>query len=173
MEMRYYATLEGNPSVTLADFSKYIRTAVETGMDVAAKLRLGGMVFKLHFGECGFSVEWTEGGVLHQQHIEVRKERSNLIPGSFVYYFICPSCGLRCRKLYFVGVGFLSRRAIDTHYYSQNRSHYQRTVYAREEPYRPYGKRRYRGALTPYGLKCLKYERWENRSMLSFFQSIL
>lgn len=171
--MRYYATLEGNPSITLADFSKYIRRAAEEGIRSSVRLSLDGMTFGIHFGECGFSFEWTEGGVLHQQHIEVRKERSNLIPGSFVYYFICPSCELKCRKLYFVGVGFLSRRAIDTHYYSQNRSHYQRTVYAREEPYRPYGKREYRGVLTPYGLKCLKYERWESRAELSLIQSIL
>lgn len=172
MSLMYYSTLENNPAVTMKDFSKYIRRAAEDGIRNTVRLTIDGMVFELHFGECGFSVEWIEEGVLHQQHIEVRKEKSNLIPGTFVYYFICPLCNLKCRKLYFVGEGFLSRRAIDAHYSSQNRSHYQRTIYAREEPYRPYGKKEYRGRLTPYGLRCMKYECWEELSGLRLLQTL-
>lgn len=108
--------------------------------------------------------EDTEDGEKLSQEVKVVEEESNLIPGSHIYYFRSPgTSSQKCRKLYLIGSTWRDRRTFRHHYYCQNWSRYDRDLTAREEPYRPRGKRTYRGKLTPYGKRCQKYEEREEK----------
>lgn len=108
-----------------------------------------------------------EDGKKIERNIQVLEERSNLpsLSGSKVYYFICPRQGVKCRILYRVGSYFWSRRAFNAVYPVQMESRQGRQIRYREEPYRRNGKHYYRGKITPYGKRCIRFEQHEEGAL--------
>lgn len=102
--------------------------------------------------------------------VALRWKRSNLNTDTEngYYYFVCPSTGALCRKLYLVDGQFVSRRAFRALYEQQRFSRNQRRE---REPLRVllavddlvfnqrYRRETYRGNLTPYGRKVEKLAR--------------
>lgn len=177
MRKEYYTNLHSNPSISLRWFIPLIRRVVETGEAVTTKkpIPLNGLDYTLYFtpvimsreGAINLILKWEDEGETYRQSITILKEDSNLIPGSSVYYFVCPF-GYKSRKLFYIANRWRSRRSFSHSYSSQNQSHHQRTFNHLAEPYRRYGKGEYRGKLTPYGKRCLRYEQKEEGAEEAF-----
>lgn len=100
------------------------------------------------------------------------KRESNLIPGTYLYYFVDPysETGL-CTKLYCLDGIFYPRsylRHSGILYGQQREGHLQRSVWTYyhkiPERYRKYGKTHYRGKITPgYERYCRRVEEGEQR----------
>lgn len=105
------------------------------------------------------SLKWDEEGEKGSQDIRIHQEESNLVSGSYVYYFICPH-GYKCKTLFYIVGRWRSRRTFCHRYANQNSSRRQReaAIFHLREPYRKYGKQRYRDRLTPYGKRCKRFE---------------
>lgn len=101
------------------------------------------------------AIGWEEGGKEYTQWIPIVARPSNLIKGSEVLYFNCN--GYLCRTLYTDGRGFHSRREFKHHYKTQSLSRKERLLYTMPNPTRKYGKKVYRGKLTPYGKRCERF----------------
>lgn len=168
MRRTYYTILHQNPQIRLCWFVPLIKRAQSTGKSVTTKeaIPLNGLDYTLYFvpkvtagadGEITLYLSWEDDGEQHRQQITILQEESNLVAGSFVYYFLCPH-GYKCKKLFYIGNRFRSRRSFRHSYGRQRQSHHQRAISPYPEPYRDYGKRYYRGELTPYGKRCLRYE---------------
>ena len=105
-------------------------------------------------------LEYTYRGEPVCYRVELVQVASNLGKGGKVWYFVCPSTGRRCRKLYDGGKYFVSRYALKGWLYaSQTYSKAYRsleTMYGpglklddlRQEVERPYVKHHYKGKLT-------------------------
>lgn len=110
----------------------------------------------------------TEDGIKRVQLIEAE---SNLGKGK-VLYFLCPRTGKRCRTLYSDGEVVLSRYAFK-HTYSRRRlSHIDREIIPTADPYRSRGKMHYRGKLTPYGKRVLKWDKKQEEGMEKYLDMI-
>ena len=164
MELTYYKTLKSNPHFSLKDLSPLIKRGVtEQKAYIASGLPLGGLSYSFAFdpSTMELTIEWTdEDEETYKRKIQIVAERSNLpsLNGSVVYYFVCPRTGHKSRILYKVGSYFWSRRAFKAVYPQQMESRHSRAISYREEPYRKHGKEYYRGKLTPYGKRCIRYE---------------
>lgn len=160
------------PRLTLSRLLLLIRQADSTGRTTTTEQpqRLRGNGYALYYlprvskgadGRLLLSIRWVYDGEerAHVQEVPIIREESHLVPGTYVYYFTCPS-GCKCKKLFHVGGRFLSRRAFPHRYYEQGRSRQQRATdsLTERQPYRNYGKEYYRGRLTPYGARCIRYE---------------
>lgn len=94
------------------------------------------------------------------QRVALQYEPSNLglnpIP-----YFVCPYTQRISRKIFTDGRIFISRCGFNHTYSQRNRSKKWREadklLSSLKEPERKYGKTHYRGKITPYGKKLLKY----------------
>lgn len=96
-----------------------------------------------------------------------------------VWYFICPSTGKRCRKLYLIGKYFVHRKAYCKIYYdSQTRSSMDRMLYkfpkadkAQKLIDSKYFRKYYKGKPTKKYLRCLKEIEQANKTLksLSFY----
>jgi hypothetical protein len=105
--------------------------------------------------------EWENDGRKHRQRILIVYEPSNL-GISAVPYFLCPVTYHKCRKLYTDGNVIVSRFAFSHTYSQRNKSHKWRELdkylnYLEKEPTKKNGKTEYRGKLTPYGKRIVKY----------------
>ena len=96
-------------------------------------------------------------------NVYIYEQEANIGKG-VVRYFDCPITHNLCRKLYFNGSMFVSRKAMrGAMYRCQAMSKWQRTMgsgWASDEfiPFKPYGKTHYRGKLTPYGKRIERYQ---------------
>lgn len=180
MRTEYYRNLHSNPSIRLNWFVPLIKRAIETGKEVTTKepLSLNGIDYTITYfpvvaidrnGQITLTLEWSDEGQYYKQRIPILREGSNLISGSFVYYFLCPY-GYKSRQLFYILNRWRSRRSFWHSYNSQNQSHRQRIFNHSTEPYRRYGKEYYRGELTPYGKRCLRYEEKEERTDEAFLE---
>ena len=180
MRKKYYRNLHSNPSIRLNWFVPLIKRVIETRKEVTTKepLSLKGLDYTITFfpvvaididGLITLTIEWRDEGQLYKQRIPILQEDSNLISGSFVYYFLCPY-GYKSRQLFYIANRWKSRRSFRHSYNSQNQSHRQRTFNHSPEPYRRYGKEYYRGELTPYGRRCLRFEEKEERTEEAFLE---
>lgn len=180
MRTTYYTNLYQNPQIRLCWFMPLIRRATETGEGVTTKnpLPLRGLDYTIHLtpevrvadGRITLTLRWEDEGEQHSQTIPIVRRESNLIRGSFVYYFLCPF-GYKAKKLFYIGSSFRSRRAFPHRYRQQTLSRQRREV-ARgngEEPFRRYGKEYYRGKITPYGKRCKRFLENEERSLQAFY----
>lgn len=180
MRKEYYTNLHSNPSINLRWFTQLIRRVAETGKAVTTRepVPLNGLDYTLYFtpviikrenGAINLILKWEDEGESYRQVIGILQERNNLIPNSFVYYFVCPF-GYKSRKLFYIANRWRSRRSFRHSYSSQNQSRHQRTFNHNEEPYKRYGKIEYRGELTPYGKRCLRYDQKEQRAEEAFLE---
>ena len=96
-------------------------------------------------------------------NVNIFEMESNIGKG-VVRFFDCPMSHALCRKLYFNGDMFVSRKVIcGAIYQSQAMSKWQRDMgngWASADfvPVKPYGKTHYRGKLTPYGKRIRRYQ---------------
>lgn len=170
---QYYAILQNNPCIPLRFLQELITRTVGGETGLVGKFTLGGYEFEVSFSseKMLLTLKWEpEKGEERIQRIRILSEESNLHNGSSVYYFRCPVKGVKCRKLFYIGGCFMSRRAFYHKYPTQQRSHRDRIIMQRPEPYRRGGKRYYRGKLTPYGRRCEKYEEWEEARELELYE---
>lgn len=181
MRTEYYRNLHSNPSIRLKWFVPLIERAIETGKEITTKkaISLNGYDYTLYFtpvvrtdpdGQISLTLKWRDEGESYTQTITIVQEESNLISGSFVYYFLCPF-GYKSKQLFYIASRWRSRRSFRHSYSSQNKSHRQRDFNHLTEPYRRYGKERYRGELTPYGKRCLRFEEKEERAEEAFLET--
>lgn len=104
---------------------------------------------------------WKYYGETCRAKAYIGYRRSNLGKG-YTLFFYCPVTHRPCTKLFLWERYIVSRYAFThTTYNSRLQSSHMRKFGAREEPYRDYGKRTYRGKLTPYGKRVSKYEQRE------------
>lgn len=179
----YYIQIKANPHFTLSYVSPLLKFATkrEKAYTIEDCMKIGSITYSVGFDplESVFTIKWAEEGRRNEQKIYVVGEPSNIrsLSGTFVYYFICPRTGVKCRTLYkMMGGGFYSRKALPRAYYpiqmesKENRYiHYDKN----NAPYRRYGKEYYRGRLTPYGKKCQRHEKAIERSNEEFYTSIV
>lgn len=184
---KYYINLYSNPYIRLKWFLPLIKKIATTkkaysltdaitirGMDYYFKLSVRGY---MDGGIIYLTLIWEDQGSEYNQKIRVLEERSNLIPGSSVYFFLCPY-GFKSKVLFYIGNLFQSRRAFKHHYHSQNQSKRQRIngYFSVDSPIKPYGKVYYKGRLTPYGKRCLRYEEQQEQAtggLLKVLQGIV
>lgn len=181
MRTTYYSSLYHNPQIRLCWFMPLIRAAERTGRAYGFKepVELSGWDYSLYLTPeiridedrlLSLTLRWEDEGEQHSQTIPIVRRESNLIRGSFVYYFLCPF-GYKAKKLFYIGSSFRSRRAFPHRYRQQTLSRQRREV-ARgngEEPFRRYGKEYYRGKITPYGKRCKRFLENEERSLQAFY----
>lgn len=163
----YYTNIKANPHFTLKDVSPLLKFALQRQEAYSLKdgMEIGDITYSVGFNplEWAFTLKWEEEGRRYEQNIYVVGEPSNIrsLSGTFVYYFLCPRTGVKCRTLYKIGGrGFYSRKALPKALYPiQKESKALRYIrHGYDEPYRRHGKEYYRGKLTPYGKKCQRYE---------------
>ena len=180
---RYYKHIDSNPHFYLRDVSPLLRLALREKkfVNLPNAFSLGGITYTIGFdsqrGE--LTLRWEEGDGHHTQRIRVEGEPSNIpsLSGSYVYYFICPRTGTKCRVLYKMAEGgFCGRKALPKALYAlQMESKSVRYIHYPldgKEPYKPYGKEYYRGKLTPYGRKCQRYEEAIERRDKAFWSNL-
>lgn len=172
MEITYNSYLKANPHFTMRNLAVLIKKSIDEETPYRIEnIELGGLKYTISFNpepdEYKLQIKWVEDGETYKRDIYVRAERSNLptLKDSYVYYFLCPRTGRKCRTLYKIGCYFWSRSSFRHHYSGQNQSHYDRVISAREEPYKRYGKKMYKGKLTPYGKRCMRYQIREDKSL--------
>lgn len=163
MELTYYKNLKSNPHISIKVLSPLIKRGVrEQKAYIASGLYIGELSYSFAFdpSTMALTIEWREENDTYKRKIRIESERSNLpsLRDSLVYFFICPQTGHKSRILYKVGSFFWCRRAFRAVYPQQMESRRNRAISYRDEPYRKYGKKYYRGKLTPYGVRCQRYE---------------
>lgn len=108
---------------------------------------------------------YTYRGQRYDYDVNLYWRASNLKPTTGYYLFVCPATGVLCRKLYFHGGYFVSRKATNAYYRKQRESQPTRETYKAidvlsmcdELTGQRYRRETYRGRLTPYGRKLKKY----------------
>lgn len=105
--------------------------------------------------------EWENDGRKYRQRVYISYEESNLGKG-YLVFFLCPYTGRKCRKLYTDGTALISRYGFEHTYSQRNQSKKWRELdkmlhFLDNEPVRKFGKMEYRGKLTPYGKKLIKF----------------
>ena len=110
------------------------------------------------------SLDYVVDGERHMSYnVYIYEQEANIGKG-VVRFFNCPKTHNLCRKLYFDGNMFVSRKAINgAMYRCQNTSKLQRILprgWATDEfvPFKRYGKPYYRGKLTPYGKRIERHQ---------------
>lgn len=180
----YYTQIKANPHFPLRSVSPLLKFAHQRQKAYFLKdcMRIGDITYSVGFDPflMELTIKWVEEGHRNEQKILVLQEPSNIrsLSGAFVYYFLCPRTGVKCRTLYkMMGGGFYSRKALPRAYYPlQIDSKKWRYInYPPEEsaPYRRNGKAYYRGKLTPYGKKLQRWEKAKDRQDEAFANGIL
>ena len=188
MSNEYYPNIRQNFHLEVKRFAKLLdavadrRTAIdgftETYTDVYGEKQEVAYSIdatKIDAGELYLIPSWTdrETGKRLQQRIRVEQQESHLIAGAHVYYFLCPVSYQRCKKLYLICNGFRCRKTFRHYYLRQHQSHRERIItYDEDAPYRAYGKKYYRGKLTPYGKRVQRWESKEEQSSIQLFGDI-
>ena len=183
--MAYYSTdINANPHFTLRLVSPLLKAALQKQryieLDNAFKMVDTDYTIGFDPQQWTFVLRWREYGARQTQRIGVVAEHSNIpsLSGTYVFYFVCPQTGAKCRVLYKLEEGnFCGRKALKhAHYALQMESKKQRVLhYPLEEkrPHRRYGKTHYRGKLTPYGKRCRRYEEAEERQEEAFCSDLI
>ena len=106
-------------------------------------------------GDITLTLKWEDEKEKKSQTITIKQEESNLIPDSYIYYFLSNS--YKCRKLFYINQEFKSRKEFKHKYKLQGKNRErQKEIAFSKVPYRRYGKKHYKGKLTPYGKRCQK-----------------
>lgn len=106
-------------------------------------------------GDITLTLKWEDEKEKKSQTITIKQEESNLIPDSYIYYFLSNSH--KCRKLFYINQEFKSRKEFKHQYKLQGKNRErQKEIAFSKVPYRRYGKEHYKGKLTPYGKRCHK-----------------
>ena len=96
-----------------------------------------------------------------------------------VRYFECPISHALCRILYLCNGTFVSRKVLKSYLYESQRRSKQGRLMPRGclspdfIPYKRFGKRMYRGELTPYGKRIERYEKKVLRSKLALLATLV
>lgn len=158
--------IEDNPRIGLSLLSPLLKAVAKTGKahSVVETFYIHGYDYTLRTrfsaamenGSIYLTIDWTRDREFSQK-IEIIQEESNLVKGSYVYYFLVD--GYKSRKIYYVGGIWKSRRAFRHLYAQQGQSRLMREfqLLNRENPYTPKGKEYYRGKITPYGKRLKRY----------------
>ena len=182
--MAYYSTdINANPHFTLRLVSPLLKAALQKQryieLDNAFKMVDTDYTIGFDPQQWTFILQWSEEGEQHKQRIGVIAEPSNIpsLSGTYVYYFVCPQTGAKCRVLYkIVEGGFYGRKALKyARYALQMESKKLRYIHyppEEKQPYKRYGKEYYKGKLTPYGRKCQRYEKAVERQEEAFYSDI-
>lgn len=173
-----YIELQETPSITIRTFAPLIKTAERVKSSCSYVERLGFPTLSVKAGvtigedsSLKLLLCWQGG----EQAIEIIRERSNLIEGAAVYYFLCPF-GYKSRKLYFVGGKWRSRRSFKGYYAQQLKSRkWRELAYLSVTPPTAYGrpKEHYRGKLTPYGKRLRRYRQRQDKGEEALTKYIL
>lgn len=173
----YYKSLHNNPQIRLCWLSQMVKAAVRDGASHGT-LKIDGWGYTLSLsldiraadGRVALTLKWKDEGERHSQTIPIVRRESNLIRGSYVYYFLCPF-GYKAKQLFYIGGSFRSRRSFPHLYRLQTLSRQRREIAkgSGEQPYKRYGKEYYKGKITPYGKRCKRYEENEERALLAFY----
>lgn len=180
MQIQYYKQIWQNPHFRLKNFSTLIKKGVEVGLpcEYNTPLTLGGVEYFASFypKEMKLKLRWEENGKEYIQKIDIETRFSNLpsTSGAYIYYFVCPITFKRVRVLYRVDIVGSGGRFVGSHsfphlYPLQMKSKNSRETYYGEEPYRKGGKWHYRGKLTPYAKRCIRYEEQYEKSITALF----
>lgn len=180
---QYYTQINANPHFSLRYVSPLLKAALQKQKPIELKdaMELGDIVYTIGFEPMymELTLQWEEYGVRRKQSINIIAEPSNIrsLSGVFVYYFLCPRTGTKCRILYKLeDGGFCSRKAMPNSLYPlQMGSKLLRYIHyppEGKEPYKRYGKAYYRGRLTPYGKRCQRYESALERQDEAFCKGI-
>ncbi len=123
------------PRVTLRDLNGIISEGLKTDQRQTLRFKLGGIHYAVNFipWEYELLFEWTdEDGRKRKQSVYLYGSESNLLKGTYVWYFNCPITGRHCRKLFTTGKGFFSRYAIPHTYSERNqRPHWRQKNWRR------------------------------------------
>lgn len=150
--------------VKLSDFKKLIATARKTGNRMGIDFSLCGISYKAYFlpERMMLLLNWFFDGEEYVERILFREAESNLGLNP-VLYFVCPYSGKSCRKLFTDGRKFFSMHALKDGFTYQERNASRRdrllSKGLKEPPESTNRKPYYRGELTPYGRKLLRYYR--------------
>lgn len=139
----------------------------DTGWIYKARFTLQGVAYEVGYGK-GWDyllfMYTDRRGKRREVKVKFQTEESNLGRGS-VRYFLCPYTGHKCRTLYLDGYAVASRYAFPHTYSYQNHSRRERlldnffmTESGKNDPHRKGGKCMYRGKLTRYGKRLLRYD---------------
>ena len=149
------------PRITLSNLKELIKRQSETDATLCARFTLKGIQYTavafLNKNEMLFY--WDYEGERRKVIVALCSEPSNLGKGQ-VWYFLCPYTGRKCRTLFLNGKVIASRYAFCHVYSYQNESKRNRIFRGCgkiDTPERKYGKKMYKGKLTPYGRKVDKY----------------
>lgn len=120
------------------------------------------------------SFVYAVGGRNVERRFYIRKRESNLISGSFMYFFVCPNSGKLCRKLYIFGGEIVSRyklQDLGIMYDQQTRGHNYRRVWSYyyripDNDSIKYRKSHYRGFITPFWERLTERDREGSRRVL-------
>ena len=122
-------------------------------------------------GEITVTLKWEDEKEQKSQTITIKQEESNLIPGSYIYYFLSNSH--KCRKLFYINQEFKSRKEFKHQYKLQGKNRErQKEIAFSKSPYRRYGKEHYKGKLTPYGKRCQKNKLARTECLMKLFEDI-
>ena len=132
------------PRITLSNLKELIKRQSETDATLCARFTLKGIHYE---------------GEHRKVTVSLCSEPSNLGKGQ-VWYFLCPYTGRKCRTLFLNGKVIASRYAFCHVYSYQNESRINRLLSSfgkNDSPERKYGKKTYKGKVTPYGKRVSKY----------------
>lgn len=123
--------LDTIPRVTLRDLSEILSKGFSTERKQGLIFTLRDLRYQVIFDPNEYELTFTwrdEEGANRKQLIYLYGIESNLLKGSYVWYFICPVTGRHCRKLFTDGKGFVSRYAFKHTYSVCNESHKTRRM---------------------------------------------
>lgn len=156
----------------LSDLLPYINQGLRDGKPYLITLKVNSFTFGVIRFYVSFVPDsndlvfvWDTEERRHRQVITMAWRDSNLGNGSKVPYLVCGGC--LCRTLYSDCKGLYSRRQFAHHYHQQSMGRMSRMTARPDDPSRKYGKETYKGKLTPYGRRVLKYEEKFEASMMA------
>lgn len=157
--------IENTDRITLSLLKGYISKWREEQVTQGVSLTYPLYKVQLCYNPTEDSIVFAGTGAAVTVHL--REEESNLGRGK-VLYFVCPVTQRKCRTLYTDGRVFVSRYAFPHRYKVQTLTAADRFITGVANPYRDGGKMYYRGKLTPYGKRVLRYEEKVDRNIAAF-----
>ena len=118
--------LDRLPRFTLRDLRELLSSGLKDEKTKKVNASLDGRRYVIIFRPLEYEVNFLWGddeGQGRHQRIYIIGERSNLKSESYVWYFVCPHTGKKCRTLYTDGKVITSRNAFRHTYSSRNKSH--------------------------------------------------
>lgn len=103
----------------------------ERPVGLTSPVKLGGLLYTISFNpkEWELLFQWEdEDGQKREKRVYLVGVTTEQYRGSYVWYFVCPYTGHKCRKLFADGRVIASRYAFRHTYSSRNKSHNQRAM---------------------------------------------